>query len=224
VPNQEINSDQGARSSVISHTIKTQEFKNLPCSGGGSQAVENSPESVNETEVSSLLSDEDVQDPATVIELQGKPIEDLRALSRYLDKQKNVRCRPSLFVWLARQNFGAKLVAGRQRQAARRCKRGSAAALPADTSGRKDLLDLWQAVLDQFAAILPHTEFATWVEPTRLLEIDGQDAVVETPNIFVRQEIEGRYLAAMTAELHRLLNSPVRLHLVIGDTLSSSRW
>ena len=165
-----------------------------------------------------------MQDPATVIELLGKPVEDLRAVSRYLDKQKNVRCRPSLFVWLARQNFGAKLVAGRQRQAARRCKRGSTPVLPADTTGRKDLLDLWQAVLDQLAPTLPPNEFATWLEPTRLLEIDGQDAVVETPNIFVRQEIEGRYLAAMTAELHRLLNSPVRLHLVIGDTLSSSRW
>lgn len=63
---------------------------------------------------------------------------------------------------------------------------------------------------------MPRHEFDTWIKPTSLVAIEDNTAIVGTPNIFVRQELEGRYVAPITNTLATLLGSPIELQVVIG--------
>lgn len=47
----------------------------------------------------------------------ARPLDELRAVQGYLDKQTNVRDRAGLFVWLNERQFGAELLTGRVRTA-----------------------------------------------------------------------------------------------------------
>jgi len=220
---QEITIDRCAGSIVIPHTVKIQELKDLNGLGGGVNQPAPSETDVDE-KVIMLLNSEDVQDPDAISELRNKPVGELQALSQYLDKQTNVRCRPGLFVWLAHQGFGAKLLDGRQRHNARRSHHQEVAVpevLVADAR-RAELVDLWQHILEQLRGEMPPNEFATWLQPTQLLELEANDAVVATPNIFVRQHIEACFQDRLSEALRVAVDRPVQLHVVIEPTFCST--
>jgi hypothetical protein len=158
-----------------------------------------------------------VCDPDAVADLQQKPLADLRALSNYLDKQTNIQCRPGLFVWLARHDFGAQLLAGRHQRVARGCPRALPPPPTVEPPRNPALATVWEAVQQQLGQILPPEDFATWVAPTTLQAIEGQDIVLGTPNVFVRQELEGRFQAPLVAALEVVLGHPVAVHLIIGQ-------
>ncbi|HEY0602489.1 MAG TPA: DnaA N-terminal domain-containing protein, partial [Herpetosiphonaceae bacterium] len=67
-------------------------------------------------EIRHLLEREGVQGFYLAPQLQQQPIEELRAVSRYLDQQHNVRDRARLFAALAVGGFGGLLLAGRAPQ------------------------------------------------------------------------------------------------------------
>ncbi len=219
-PELQIISDRRARSEVISPTVKSQDFKSPNGYGGGVRQFERSTTRTSTgNEITTLLKNEDVCDPDAMAELQDKPLAELQALSRYLDKQKNIRCRPALFVWLARQDFGAQLLAGRQRHPTRRCTPWVVQPTAGGTPPRTELVDLWQGVLSQLSRELPEDDFATWVEPTTLLELDADTAVVGTPNVFVRQAIEARWLEQVAGALSGVLGHAVTVCLAIEPAL-----
>ncbi|CAA9351507.1 MAG: hypothetical protein AVDCRST_MAG93-7141 [uncultured Chloroflexia bacterium] len=222
-PEQEITVDRCAGSSLISHTVKSQDLKNLNGYGGGAEKP--MPSRIEDAdEILNLLNDEGVHDDEAITELREKPAVELQALSQYLDKQTNIRCRPGLFVWLARQDFGAKLLAGRQRREARRLHRprvAERAELVANPS-RQELVELWQRVLDQVGRELPQNDFATWLQPTHLLELDANDAFLGTPNIFVREQIEACFLDMLTEKLRGATDRPVQVHVVIESNSCSA--
>ena len=80
-------------------------------------------------------------------------------------------------------------------------------------------MEAWQQVLYQLEREVPHAEFMTWLKPTALLAIDGDEAVVATPNIFVRQEVEAHYQARLEVALHRVFRRPLAVLLVIESSL-----
>ncbi|MDQ5853125.1 MAG: helix-turn-helix domain-containing protein [Chloroflexota bacterium] len=230
-PEQEIVSDQSARSEVIPQTVKSRILKNPGGYGGGNatEPAERDMLTLIDTEVTSLLDDEDVRDPDAVAQLQDKPLEELHALSRYLDKQTNVRCRPDLFVWLARQDFGAKLLAGRKCRKDQGCKRsGDLSSLGADDRRKyllteqqrepvhPDLADVWHRALNHLSPALSKDAYETWIEPITLVVLEEGLAVVGTPNIFVRQEVEQSYKAHLEAALSQACERPIVLQAVIG--------
>ena len=74
------------------------------------------------------------------------------------------------------------------------------------------LQSLWQAVLGVFEAALPRSEFETWIKPCQIAALDhsiSRDstprAIVATPNVFVRQELEARYQEAIADALSSTL-------------------
>lgn len=225
---QEITVDRCAGSDVILHTVKSQELKDLNGYGGGFNQSTRSETDVDD-EIVMLLKDEDVHDSDAIIELRTKPIAELQALSQYLDKQTNVLCRPGLFVWLARQDFGAKLLAGRRQHKDQHCKgrRKQSNGTNAE-AGRflypeverepvsAELAELWQKVLDQVSLTLPKDMFNVWISPTSLVAFEDNLAVVTTPNIFVRQQIEQLYQAHLEEALSRVCERPIMLQAVIG--------
>jgi len=76
---------------------------------------------------------------------------------------------------------------------------------------------IWQAALGDLQVQMPRSEFDTWIKPTTLVAIEDSMAIVGTPNIFVRQELEGRYIAPITETLTTILGYPVQVQVVIGN-------
>jgi hypothetical protein len=228
-PEQEIASDRCGGSSAIPHTVKTQESKNPgTCGGGTGQSLHNIAK-VAETAITALLDKEAVHDAAALNELQHKPLAEMRAISQYLDTQTNVRCRPALFVWLARRDFGAKLLAGQHYHGTRRgtCQGQTSAfasqsrpiwplpELPCEPVSA-ELAELWECVLAHLRLAVPKADYDTWIAPITLVALEDGLAVVATPNIFVREEVEQRYKALLEAGFSHACGQPIVLQAVIG--------
>ncbi len=91
--------------------------------------------------------------------------------------------------------------------------------VPEATTPPALLMEAWHQVQGQLEREVPHAEFTTWLKHTALLAIDGDEAVVATPNIFVRQQIETHYQAVLETALHRVFNRSLAVLLVIESTL-----
>jgi hypothetical protein len=217
-PELQIVSDRRARSETISSTVKIQQFKNPGRCGGGTDQSSHGKAPVEGSPVAlALLEAEAVCDPVAMAALQQKPLAELRAVSHYLDQQTNIQCRPGLFVWLARHDFGAQLLAGRHQPVDRGCPRAVPPPPVVEPPSNPALTTVWQAVQQQLGRVLPPEDLATWVAPTTLQAIEGQDIVLGTPNVFVRQELEGRFQAPLVAALEAVLGHTVVVHLIIGQ-------
>ncbi len=211
-PEQQIITDRGAGSAAISQTVKTQKSKNR-LSGGSGPHQNRHNDRGQAGRMSGLLQAEQVFDPDAVREIETKSAEEMAAISRYLDGQTNIRSRPALFVWLARRDFGAQLLKHQASRPARPCQDAPASEAVAPEQHARS--QLWAAVQERLRTTVDPGEYATWLEPTRLLEIDGDIAVVGAPNIFVRDEIERRYKAECVAHLAAVIGRPYSLELVI---------
>ena len=77
---------------------------------------------------------------------------------------------------------------------------------------------IWQAALGDLQVQVPKHEYETWIKPTTLIEIEGDLAVIGTPNIFVRQELEGKYLALLAMVLQNVVGTPIQVQIVIGQS------
>ncbi|GAC1540763.1 MAG: hypothetical protein NVS2B7_13130 [Herpetosiphon sp.] len=84
----------------------------------------------------------------------------------------------------------------------------------------------WQQVRDDLAAKLTCNDWETWIKPSTLLELDQTTAVVGTPNVFVRQEVEQRYCQHLETAFAVVLGYPVQVQAVIGSPadLRAGSW
>lgn len=79
-----------------------------------------------------------------------------------------------------------------------------------------ELAVLWQKVLAQVESEVPSDEFRTWLQSTSLLEVETSVAVVETPNVFVRDVVLERYAPMISHALASETGCLVELVVVIG--------
>lgn len=77
---------------------------------------------------------------------------------------------------------------------------------------------IWQAALGDLQLQLPRTEFDTWIKETMLVDLEDNQAIVGTPNIFAREKLEGRYVAPIRDTLNTILGYPVQVQVVIGTS------
>ncbi len=79
---------------------------------------------------------------------------------------------------------------------------------------------LWQVVLTTVQCDVTPVEFATWLEPTVLLDVDEerQTVVVGTPNVFARDAVQQRYQALLTATLAVQLQQAYTIEVVIDGS------
>ncbi len=179
--------------------------------------------------------------------LQQKPLDELRAVSRYLDQQRNVQDRARLFAWLASRDFGAQLLQGRAPSTKPRSSRAVATNLHTYVSGElsyliqsgaadrtpsevatgeepngsdiKDaaaLKQTWQAVLDDLRQQLDPAEYATWLEPSSLVALTPDQAIIGTPHIFARDTVQQRYQTELAVALSQTYGRPLDVQIVIG--------
>ena len=76
---------------------------------------------------------------------------------------------------------------------------------------------IWQAALGDLQLQLPRSEFDTWIKETTLVDLEDNQAIVGTPNIFAREKLEGRYVAPIRNTLNTILGYPVQVQVVIGN-------
>jgi chromosomal replication initiation ATPase DnaA len=80
-------------------------------------------------------------------------------------------------------------------------------------------VEAWQQVLGALEREVPREQFSIWLKHTALLAIDDDEAVVATPNLVVRQEVETHYQVILEAALHRVFDRRLTVLLVIESTL-----
>jgi len=77
----------------------------------------------------------------------------------------------------------------------------------------------WRQVLDQLRQQLDRQAYDTWIAWNQLLLVEDDLAVVGTPNVFVREEVEQHYAAHIEAALSQSYGRPMTLQAVIGTVL-----
>ncbi len=215
---------------MLPQSIKNDQLRSV----GGTNTPQNHTMS---SEIQQILTREGVMDYVLAPLIQQKTVPELQAISGYLSRQPNVRHRPRLFAWLASRDFGAQLLHGRSCQAhtAARVK-GQVAVPPRSSSapihppGAGTTLEpdpvcatptanqaLWHAVLTTVQRDVAPVEFATWLEPTVLLEVDAeqQTVVIGTPNVFARDAVQQRYQALLTETLSAQVQQAYTIEVVI---------
>jgi len=76
---------------------------------------------------------------------------------------------------------------------------------------------VWQAVLGRLVSHVPCEEYAPWLKPTSLRELEDGSAILVVPNVFVRQEVESRYLNVLASAFREVLGYGVEMQVVIGN-------
>ena len=218
-----IRADRPAGSPPISRSVKNHESKDGGC---GKEQRTITPSGEAPAEITALLRDKGVLDLNAIAELQTRPVAELEAVSRYVDRQRNVANPAGLFVWLARHDFGATLTGNTRARTARRSGSGRICRIPcasadpeaaSESSGDAgERARTWQRVLAALRRSVSDQEYATWLEPTLLLDIvEGNVAIVNTPNVFVRDALTA-FRERIAADLAVELGHEVSVEFVIG--------
>lgn len=183
---------------------------------------------VNET--TETLQRAGVLDQHVLHELRDCPVEQVERTVRYAAKCRTSDDprRPGLIVYMLRRksHLQPSIVRSphRKQRGRQEHRDGSVPALAEtrqEAASDPTLATTWQAVLVHLAQEMPADTFTTWLRPTSLLAIiDREVAVVATPNVIVRNELEGfreQIAVALTAQL----GHDVGIELTID---SSARW
>lgn len=67
---------------------------------------------------------------------------------------------------------------------------------------------LWQTVLGDIEISLSRANYLTWFKNTTLLQLDDKAAVIGVPNVFIKQQLERKYLPLITDTLKKNGISP----------------
>jgi chromosomal replication initiation ATPase DnaA len=71
-------------------------------------------------------------------------------------------------------------------------------------------------VCDQLRADLPPDDYVTWIAPLRLLDYGEDVAVIQTPNIFGREALDGRLHAPLVAACTTCFGPAISVQCVIA--------
>lgn len=81
-----------------------------------------------------------------------------------------------------------------------------------------DLLEIWQATLDEIEKRISKPSFETWFKTTKPVSLHDDTLVVSVPNDFTKDWLQGHYFDLINAELQSVLNNDaVHVHFVTPD-------
>lgn len=213
---------------LLPHTYKDHHVK---IGGGGKNTPTQAPERIEGTATTIRLQDEGVNDPDVLHELQEHPLAEVEQVVRYVARCRSTDDprRPGLIVHLIRRGFGSRR---RRRQHApadphtipREAAPGAEgrrqpSPAPPPIAPDTEIMARWRQALDQLKQQLERQAYETWIAPNQLLVVEDDLAILGTPNIFVRQEVEHHYTAELEAALSQSYGRPMTLQAVIGTAL-----
>lgn len=74
-----------------------------------------------------------------------------------------------------------------------------------------DTTSLWQAVLGEIELGVSRGNYVTWFKNTRLMKVKDDVAVIGAPNIFIKQQLEGKFHELISETLAKNGISPTRV-------------
>ncbi|HSX33061.1 MAG TPA: chromosomal replication initiator protein DnaA [Candidatus Saccharimonadales bacterium] len=83
--------------------------------------------------------------------------------------------------------------------------------------------NLWQAVLGEIELSVSRGSFVTWFKNTQLLRNDEERVVIGVPNVFIKQQLEGRYNEIVTQTLRKNGAIAPRIEYKIHSGLTPTR-
>ena len=79
----------------------------------------------------------------------------------------------------------------------------------------------WTGVKAALQATLPAADYATWIAPLLLVHAEDAVAVIATPNVFVRMEVEGRYAMVLQEAVEQLWGRAVHVEVVTETAVAA---
>ncbi len=81
----------------------------------------------------------------------------------------------------------------------------------------KSTLDkIWQAVLGEMELLVGKANFSTWFQNTGLISMEDDEAVIQVPNAFVKEWLEGKYKKEILNSLKKFCSQVKLIHYSIG--------
>jgi chromosomal replication initiator protein len=80
---------------------------------------------------------------------------------------------------------------------------------------------LWNRILESLSRKLPPAIVESWLQPCRLLEVDGDNLSIGAPNPFSRDWIARHYVPAIENAVQECLGGHPRLHLLVDEGTSA---
>ena len=81
-----------------------------------------------------------------------------------------------------------------------------------------DTASLWQAVLGEIELSVSKGNYVTWFKNTRLVQADEKRAVVGTPNVFIKYQLEKRFNDLILEKLQKNGVNPQEVEYKIVQT------
>ncbi|MBS4030436.1 MAG: chromosomal replication initiator protein DnaA [Clostridiales bacterium] len=78
----------------------------------------------------------------------------------------------------------------------------------------QELLEIWQATLDEIEKKMSKPSFETWLKTTRPVSLNNDMLVVSVPNDFTRDWLQGRYSELITQTLKDVVKRDYQVHFV----------
>ena len=78
----------------------------------------------------------------------------------------------------------------------------------------KELLEIWQATLDEIATKMSKPSFETWLKTTRPVSLNDNTLIISVPNDFTKDWLQGRYTQLITETLQSVANKNYQIHFV----------
>ena len=185
------------------------------------------PQTMLDTPIVSALRNAGIIDPNVLGELAQRS---LAQIEQAIHSVNRVRTpddprRPGLLVHILR-NAGHPFSATGEaktpepehshRARASRCEEHPSADVHPVADAGTEFAKIWKAALACIAREIPPADFRTWLEPTALIHLEDDMAVIATPNVFVREEVETHYRARLLDIVRNLVGRPVAMEVVIG--------
>ncbi len=237
-PRERITNESDDGSKLIRHTVKKHDPNNgLVGSRSGTVEEKITPhlvDDLNDNRVVQRLIQAGVADPGVLQELQNTPLSEIEAVCRYVAAQQNCYNPPGLVVSLVRAGIGAALLrkscipaerqrSGRRRSTGHRTVRASTAPSYTSSASRSEAeigdgtTDLWTAAQAVLAERIPASEFAAWLQETRIVAYRDGQAVIGVPNVFARDKLDIMYRSDIVEVLQAITGSSLALEVVIDD-------
>ena len=79
----------------------------------------------------------------------------------------------------------------------------------------QNIEELWQKTLQEIEKKISKPSFDTWLKSTRALSFEGNTIIVEAPNDFARDWLDGNYKELLTDIIDQLIGERVNIKFVI---------
>lgn len=94
--------------------------------------------------------------------------------------------------------------------------RNSVPTVAASAGGHDPLCSVWTPALGVLERSVPVLEFEAWLKPTKLLLLEGDQAVIGVPNVFARDRLQLDYVEQVRAALQTVVGQTVQVQFVIA--------